>query len=284
MSFYGIKQGINFADYRESYLSRRDTWETAAGKAASKTLICDFIKDPAAWKYGGKKKTTKPMQAGSLLDCLLTEPDKFQERYVMSEYDKFQSNESKAWRKDKEDSGLIVIKQDQFDLAQAQLMAIKAKPEAAKLIDGAQFQVAFRHKTKHPFDSMGLIDILPNDGETIVDLKTCASSALESKRTLRNHIYDWMYHIQAGCYCEGYSIASGEERTRFKFIFVSSTPPIKVAVVELPIAAIMFGADIYRNGVNRFAKCLETNVWPSIWDGEVELDLPEYAYNEGGAE
>jgi exodeoxyribonuclease VIII len=278
----GLHEGIPFNLYRADDISQKDTWATVTEKAVSKSLICNFIEDPAAWKASVKKEPTAAMQAGSVLDCLLTEPDKFETRYVMSQYDEFRTNESKAWRQEMIDAGITVLKQDQFDAAQAQLMAIRSKPEAAALLDGARFQVAFRHKTAHPFASKGLIDILPDDGETIVDLKTCASSALESKRSLRKYIYDWMYHVQAGCYCEGYSIASGEERTRFKFIFVTSTAPYRVAVVELPIAAIMFGADIYRNGVNRFAKCLEENVWPSIWDGEVELDLPEYAYNDGG--
>jgi hypothetical protein len=282
MNFVGIQKNIPFDLYRSDDITQRDTWETVTDKAVSKSLICDFVEDPAAWKASVKKEPTAAMQAGSVLDCLLTEPHKFETRYVMSEYDKFQSNESKAWKKEMEDAGLVVLKKDQLDSAQAQLIAIKSKLEAAELLKDAQFQVAFRHKTKHPFMSKGLIDILPSDGETIVDLKTCVASALESKRALRKYIYDWMYHVQAGCYCEGYAIASGQERTRFKFIFVTSTAPYRVAVVELPIAAIMFGADIYRNGVNRFATCLESNSWPSLWDGEVELDLPEYAYLEGG--
>jgi len=243
-------------------------------------MITSFIKDPWAWRNAPSREKTAAMTAGSLLDCLLTEPHLFDTRYALSEYAEFRTKESKEWRSAMEESGVCIIKQDQLDTAQAQLDAIKAKPEAAALLDGARFQVAFRHKTAYPFASKGLIDILPNDGETIVDLKTCAASALESKRSLRRYILDWMYHVQAGAYCEGYSIASGEERSRFKFIFVSATPPHRVAVVELPFAAISFGADIYRNGAKRFNDCLEQNYFPSIWDGETELDLPEYAYTE----
>jgi hypothetical protein len=198
----------------------------------------------------------------------------------MSEYAEFRSNESKAWRSEMEAAGVTVLKESELNVAQAQLDAIKAKPEAAALLRNAQFQLAFRHKTSYPFASKGLIDILPDDGETIVDLKTCTASALESKRSLAKHIYDWMYHVQAGAYCDGYSIASGEERNRFKFIFVASTAPYRVAVVELPIRAIMLGADIYRLGAHKFANCLEQNYFPSIWDGEIELDVPEYAYSE----
>jgi hypothetical protein len=248
--------------------------------AVSKSLICNFIQDPWSWKNYPKTKTTTAMKAGSVLDCLLTEPNQFKNRYIVSEYDEFRTNASKEWRSEMEASGLVVLKQSELETAQAQLFAIKSKPEAAALLDGAKFQVAFRHATKYPFASKGLIDILVNDGETICDLKTCAPSALESKHSLRRYIFDWMYHVQAGAYCDGYALASGEERTRFKFIFITSAPPFKVAVVELPFSAISLGADVYRNGLKQFAECLETGIYPSIWDGEIELDIPDYAYTE----
>lgn len=276
----GISHGIPFSAYSECNISKYDKWEDVAGKSVSKSLITKFIEDPWAWRNAPRTEPTRSMQAGSLLDTLLTEPDKFHTRYVMSEYDEFRTKESKAWRDEMEAAGMIVLKQDQFDYAQAQLNAIKAKPEAASLIKGAQFQVAFKHKTKHPFNAKGLIDIVPTDKETLVDLKTCEPSALESKRSLARHIHDWLYHAQAGAYCQGWSIASGQDRTRFKFIFVSNKPPFRVAVVELPFSAIMFGTSIYMNGIDQFAKCLENNYFPSIWDGEVELDLPQYAYTD----
>ena len=280
MSFFGIKQGLPFSLYRYDDINQSDTIKTVAGKAISKSLICDFIKDAGAWKNSPRKEQTKAMRNGCVLDCLLTEPQQFDARYAMSIYDEFRTKEAKSWRDEMEAEGRQVLKASEFDAAQSQLNAIKSKPEAAALINGAQFQVAFRHATAYPFASKGLIDILPDDGETIVDLKTCEPSALESKRSLARHIFDWGYHIQAGAYCEGMAIASGIERTQFKFIFVTSKPPFRVAVVSLPFPAISYGADLYRAGAKRFAECLESNKWPSIWDGEVEIDLPEYAYGE----
>ena len=276
----GIHHNVPFAIYRADDVSQDDTFETVKDKSVSKSMICSFIEDPGGWKRYPRQKASTAMKAGSVLDCLLTEPHQFKNRYVLSEYEEFRSNASKEWRAEMESAGMVVLKQSELETAQTQLAAIKSKPEALSLLDGAQFQVAFRHATKYPFASKGLIDILPNDGETIVDLKTCAPSALESKRSLRRYIYDWMYHVQAGAYCEGYAIASGEERIRFKFIFVTSQPPFKVAVVELPYSAISFGADIYRSGLRRYAECLETGIFPSMWDGDIELDLPEYAYTE----
>lgn len=269
-----------FAEYRADDINRLDTWQTVAGKSISKSLVCDFIDDPSVWRNSPSKKQTASMQAGSVLDCLLTEPESFENRYVFSIYDEFRTNQSKAWRHEIELSGRVVITRADFDTAESQLAAIYDKREAAKLLDGAQYQIAFKHGTKYPFGCKGLIDILPSDGETIVDLKTCDARALESHRSLSRYIYDWGYHVQAGAYCDGYSIASGDERTRFKFIFVGSTAPYTVAVVELPYCAISHGSMIYFDGVEKFAKCIETNIWPSIWDGSHEIDIPQYAYNQ----
>jgi hypothetical protein len=219
------------------------------------------------------------MKHGSLLDCLLTTPELIEDQYIVSPYAEFRTNEAKAWR---DSQAATVIAQSEMHAAEDQKAAILAKPEAAKLIHGARMQVGFRHKTPHVFDSKGLIDIVPDDGETLVDLKTCQPSALESHRALQRHIFEWGYHIQAGAYAEGYSIASGEERTRFKFIFVSNKPPYTVAVVELPLAAILYGAQLSTQGMAKLAECLQRDVWPSMWDGEVTIDLPSYAYGEEG--
>lgn len=113
----GISYGIPFQSYCECNINKHDTWQTLAGKSVSKSLISKFIQDPWAWRNAPKTEPTRSMQIGSLLDTLLTEPDKFHTRYVMAEYDKFQSNESKAWRAEMEAAGLIVLKQDQFDAA-----------------------------------------------------------------------------------------------------------------------------------------------------------------------
>jgi hypothetical protein len=278
----GIHSSVPFALYRADDIKQTDDAETVKGKSVSKSMITDFVKDPGAWKSAPPKEQTAVMKGGSLLDCLLTTPDVFANLYRLSPFDSFRTNAAKEWKEEMASAGVEVISQDQLDLANGQMRAIYAHDAANQLLQGAEFQVAFRHRTKHGFDSKGLIDIVPADSETLVDLKTCEPRALESKRSLQKYIFDWAYHVQAGAYCEGYSIASGTERNRFKFLFVTSKLPVKVAVVELPLPAILFGADIYRNGIAKFAKCLDDDYWPSMWDGEVELDLPEYAYSEGG--
>lgn len=276
----GIHLGVPFNIYRADDIQKTDTIETVGGKAVSKSLLVNFMEDAWAWRNAPPKKVTQAMSKGSLFDTLLTEPDKLDLRFAVSEYDSFRTNAAKEWRDRMEESGICVITADHLEFAQLQVAAVMAKPEAAALINGSRMQAAFRHATPYTFDAKGLVDIVPDDDTMLVDLKTCESGALESHRSLQRHIFEWGYHIQAGAYLDGWNIAAGEDRTRFKFIFVSSAAPIRVAVVELPLAAILLGAEQYVSAMRRFAQCLESNAWPSIWDGEIELDLPTYAYTE----
>ena len=280
----GTHEGVPFGIYRSDDITRSDTWETAKDKAVSKSLILDFMGDPGAWRHGIQKETTAAMGFGSLVDCLLLEPEKFSTRYELLRFDSFRTKEAQQWRDEMVAAGIEVMTQDKFDSANLAKDAVLNHPEAARLLEGSRNQVAFRYMTRHGLASKGLIDIVPTEDDTLVDLKTCSQSVLDDYRSLQRHIYDWGYHVQAGAYLDGWAEATGEERMRFKFIFVTSTAPFKCAVVELPYAAILLGAQQYQTGIAKFADCLQRDVWPSIWDNCVELDLPAYAYTdkEGG--
>ena len=276
----GIHENVPFSIYRSDDITQADTWETAQGKAVSKSLIVDFIADPGTWKASKKKETTASMGFGSLVDCLLLEPDKFETRYCISPYADFRKKEAQEWKAEIAAAGVEIVTEDKLADARDACDAVRNNTAAACILYGARSQVAFRHETRHGIASKGLIDIVPLADNTLVDLKTCNQSALENKRALQRHIYDWQYHIQAGCYLDGWNVATGEERHRFKFIFVTNSAPFRCAVVELPLAAILLGSQQYQSGVARFAECLENDTWPSQWDGTVEIDLPEYAYLE----
>tara|TARA_R110000868_G_scaffold131436_2_gene341521 strand:+ start:468 stop:1331 length:864 start_codon:yes stop_codon:yes gene_type:complete len=278
----GVHECVQFSLYRSDDIKPSDTLETIQGKAVSKSMIVDFMDDPGAWKKSVRKETTASMSFGSLVDTLLLEESQFESRYALSPFPDFRSKAAQEWRNETEATGIQIITEDKLAMAHDACDAVRNHYAAGAILHGSRNQVAFRHKTKYRFASKGLIDIVPLDADTLVDLKTCSQSALESHRSLQYHIYDWSYHIQAGAYLEGWNIASGEERIRFKFIFVTNTAPFKVAVIEMPFAAIMLGAQQYRNGIDRFMDCMERNEWPSRWDGVVELDLPEKAYLEGG--
>lgn len=278
----GIHEGLSFATYRADDITQADTIQTVAGKAVSKSLMIDFAKDAKAWKQSVRKKASAAMKSGSLFDCILTTPEAFDRHYIVSPYDDFRTGAAKEWRALQESCGMVVIKQSELDLAGEQLRAVMDHPEAAKLIMGSRKQVAFRHETAYPFDAKGLVDIVPGRGDMLVDIKTCQSSALNSRWALSRHMMDWGYHWQAGGYCQGWSEATGVEVFQFAFVFISSTPPFTVAVIEMPLSDILEAAKLYNEAMERFDQCLKSNIWPGKWDGVVKLGVPEQAWKGEG--
>lgn len=268
---------MTFEQYRADDFTPQDTWADSPHRSVSKSLIVSYLDDAKAWRQSVKKKQTLAMKKGSLFDALLTDEANFDDLYVLSPYADFRTNEAKAWR---DTNNKEVITQAQLQDAQDQRAAVMDHEAAAKLIKHGQFQVPFFHGTKHPFRSKGLIDLIPLEPRTIVDVKTCQAGALDSIRSLQRHIVDFGYHIQAGAYSRGYTLATGNRIDTFKFIFVTSTRPFRVAVIEMHPNAVHFGNQIYQRGMDAFAMSLETDVWPSKWDGTNEIDLPEYTYND----
>jgi len=276
----GIHYGVPFNIYRSDDITQADTIETARGKAVSKSLIVDFMQDPGTWKRSKAKKQTKAMHKGSLVDCLLLEPDKFESRYSTLPFKDLKTNAAKEWKAEVEAGGVKIVTESELATAQSSCEAIRKNPSAAALLDGAKTAVAFRYSTRHGISSKGMVDVVPQEDDVLADLKKCTQSAMKNGWSLRKYIYEWSLHWQSGSYLDGWNICSGEERTRFKFIFVTDCEPFRSAVIELPMAAILLGAQQYQSGVHRFMDCLERDEWPSQWDGCVELDLPEYAYTE----
>ena len=203
----GVHEGVQFSTYRSDDIKPSDTIETIQGKAVSKSMIVDFMDDPGEWKKSSRKETTSSMSFGSLVDTLLLEESQFESRYAVSPFPDFRSKAAQEWKDERESSGIQIVTEDKLAMAHDACESVRNHSAAADLLCGSRNQVAFRHKTKHGFASKGLIDIIPLASDTLVDLKTCSQSALESHRSLQYHIYDWSYHIQAGAYLEGFNIS-----------------------------------------------------------------------------
>jgi hypothetical protein len=83
----------------------------------SNSLIKQAVHGLEEFKYAWDtvtlpKKPTESMIFGNVCHTLLLEPEEYTRRYVTSPFDSFRSNEAKAWKKEAEGAGLIVIKKE----------------------------------------------------------------------------------------------------------------------------------------------------------------------------
>lgn len=230
--------------------------------ALSKSLLWDFYPSPWAWARREPKKATEAMVWGSLVDCLLLQPDQFNACFAVSPFDSFQTKEARIWR---DAQSLPIITRDTLQEAWRAVKVLEENGRVNAIISQSKPQVSVFANVQFPdigtpYGAKCRIDLLPfSEGEKIIwDLKTVASLS-----RLEWTILDRGYHVQAAWYLDLYNLASGDDRDSFGFIFQESKPPYEIALVELDSDAIAAGREWYVKAVQRWHECQTTGIYPS---------------------
>lgn len=242
-------------------------------RVRSNSMLHAFDRDPAEFYAGWSKRPTNAMRQGSIFDCLITQQHRFPEQFVISPYDKFQSNESKEWRDSQEKT---VIKESEFNSAEAAVHAVHADPRWKAITKGnCQFQVGLRADINGiPFKA--LLDILPDEdeeyGDAIVDIKRL--SRMETVDDVLKTCRQFRYNDQLGTY-RGLAKLNGLRRNRSILFIVSQSEPVTICVLELSQSMVDTGAQRIMRINERLIECETKNVWPSRFDGIKRIEQPD---------
>ena len=249
--------------------------------AVSKSTLWKFAKNPAKWfkTRHEKLEPTASMVWGSLVDCLVLQPHELAECFAVSSFADFRTKEAQAWR----DSQTVpVITLAQVEEAKKAAELIRAHHFAGAMLDGSTCQVSALSEGLDPetgerFTGKCRVDIVPGAsgafGDWLIDLKTTQSIA-----KLPSTIADFGYHVQAAWYLDMFNAASGEDRTRWGFIFQESEAPYEIAVVELDPEDIAAGRKWYLRALSQWCQSHKTGNFPSPWDDEIKVvSLPGWA-------
>lgn len=111
--------------------------------------------------------------------------------------------------------------------------------------------------------------------DVIADYKTTTSC---DPSKLEKVIWDLAYNQQAAWYLDG-SIAGGLVSTDavFVFIFQEKAAPYLVNVVQLDAPLLEAGRRRNRQALDIFARCLETDTWPSHSSDVPVMSMPRWA-------
>lgn len=249
--------------------------------AVSKSTLWKFAKNPSKWRKTKDKpvKPTAAMTWGSLVDCLILQPHELSECFAVSSFHDFRTNAAKEWR----DAQTVPVVQLE-DVAEAKLAAeaVRSHHFAGEFLEGAACQISAvaegdEEKTGERFLGKCRVDIAPAAngprGEWLCDLKTT-----QSLDKIPSTIAEFGYHVQAAWYLDMWHGASGEERTRWAFIFQESESPYEVAVVELDPDDIAKGREWYLRALEKWCHSHKTGHFPSPWDDEIRVvSLPKWA-------
>jgi PDDEXK-like domain of unknown function (DUF3799) len=239
----------------------------------SNSTLKAFDQDPALFNAGHRKAPTKAMTAGSLFDCLLTSPARFDEEFVVSPHAEFKTKEAKAW---KAEQTKTVIKPNELALAVESIKAIQSDPRWQAITAGnCGFQVGMRVNIDGvPFKA--LVDVLPDKdgeyGDAIVDVKRFGS--MDTLEDVLKNCRKFQYNYQGGLY-RGMARMLGEKRNRYLLYIVPTNPPITPCLIELGENMLATGAHAILRMSHRMAECEETGIWPGRFDGIKRVDQSE---------
>lgn len=156
---------------------------------------------------------------GKLCHCLLLEPEKFDEEYMVYDFGKLRSN--KKYNEAKlENPNKIIINQDELDHAKKMMAAIREHKLASLILDGATAEMPFMWVDKETgLPCKCKMDAIKRTkgGIIIIDYKT--SSDVEG-------VINWpqklQYPLQADHYCRAVKEKYGEDPIEFIFIIQSN--------------------------------------------------------------
>ena len=257
---------------------------------------------------------TSAMQLGSMVHCLVLEPDKFDHRYLVQpepgEHDLVTVPHMRQWLKDHNlsqagikselierilqhdpDAPVWAVMEDKrkqhkkivkSELAeQAHLMSesVLSNPQVQQLLGQGDAEVSIWGKHK----GTGLLIKARPDWlrpGICIDLKTCSSSA---PRQFANDFLKFGYDLQQAHYTSTL-ISAGIEIRAFVFIAVENEPPFVTQVYLLDNKSIDVAFHRWNRIMQRLAQCQENDNWPGYATGEAELPLPRWYYQQYAAE
>lgn len=268
----------------DSYLSKSAIWEFHKGSAYK-------------WKNAPRQfKTTAAMNWGSLVDCLTTTPEDFDNQFIVRP-DTYlnDKNDRKPWsgnaevckkfNKKAEDRNLIVIKQEELDEARkaADNLLIHHK-ESSEIFADSDTQVIMICPLlievggkEYKVNFKGLLDLAPRSTKKLSDLKTTGKF---TKEGFSRTISDLGYHVQGGLYRmmwnlihsdgEG-NIKEGFEKTGFDIIWQDSSPPYEVAVTEMDSVDLDEGCELGMVLIREIILCSIKDEWKMNHEGVMTI-------------
>ena len=271
-----IEQGLG-----KTYYERTATPSDPKAGPVSKSLLWDFNKSPFKWRHSKPREASKAMDLGTLIHAATLEPETVEQIIAISPYADFRTKEAREWKEAQAESGKIITSQDEID---------KALSIAETVTDDYLAHFNAKYKTEVAVfgkigstEIKGLIDIVPDGLDCLVDLKTTAgicngneATRINCEEALRWTIMKWGYHWQAALYLDLWNAASGEKRTRFIFCFVETESPHETAWVELSENLLELGRAGYMNAVAKWQTCVATNHWPKQIEGIALIEAPKY--------
>lgn len=174
-----------------------------------------------------------------------------------------------------ENGGRIIAKPDEIIAAQAIADAVHSHPVSADYLRAGAPEVTLRWDIAGRA-CKGRADWIDQGRDLVVGIKTGVDIA---PRAFGAAVMRYGYDLQWAWYADGYETITGRKPTMVEIV-VESREPHDVIVYRVPAAVLDRGRSEYQRLLQIVTECERTGVWPGQAAGEVEVELPAWAYRE----
>lgn len=259
----------------------------------SYSSLSAFAKSPEHYIHylTAPRKTTAALMMGSLIDCLVLTPERYESTYViMPNFDLRKKGQKEAMAEWVEaNKGKTHIEQWQLDDARLIRDKIYKNPISAYLLStkkSVQKQLKWIDKDT----GLPMIAYLDLECEAaIADLKSAASA--DPKEFARASM-NWNYPLQDGVYTSGYN-AIYHKHPPFYNIVIEKEQPLGVSCLKATADYIEYGKQQFHKLLQEFKYCMEENLFHCSYEfrtpftmfqnpesGFHQLDLPGWAKSQ----
>jgi hypothetical protein len=261
------------------------------GKTLGSTRIRDFMDHGPVWwrlRYidGAIRgpETSDAMRQGSLLDCMMTEPQDFARRYVAKpEGMSFATKDGKAWR-DAQPAGIEIVPAEWIAIAEDCVRAIGAHHTAADMLahPRRKNQVTLRHALPNGLVLQSRPDFLMLDPDSktgwYIDLKKTDDLDGFGRKAI-----DFGYHRQLAI-CQWLAMRAGYKIDAY-LLAAEWQRGSRCRLFRMPEIALDAGWIEVKTVVDEIAQRFADDDWTDDDTGDVaDLDIPDWMIRKmGGA-
>lgn len=222
------------------------------------------------------REPSAAMKAGSLLHCMVLEPDQVEQKFVIAPEVNKRTKEGRATLAyfETENAEKTVLTPAEWETAEGMATAVKEHPLASVIFGDGRPEVSICWNDPETGSlCRSRIDWIPNGLNCLVDLKSAIDASFSAfARAAKNY----RYHVQDAFYCEGAQQVGLTSYDRFLFVVVENKPPYCVALYELDAEARNTGRQLFRRDLRTYSECLKQQIWPGYPEGVRILSLPKW--------
>jgi len=242
----------------------------------------EIDRSPAHFKYKleHKEPSTPAMAFGSLVHCLILEPQTLADRYIEAPKCDRRTKEGKAIYEAflSTSNGKEVVSSD--DMAQAQEIAkiVLSSAEVQKIISQGKAEQTLE----------GIIDGVEMKGRLdfiadsfILDVKTCQDANPKSKSfsAFSKSIHKFHYDAQAYIYQALVRQSTGKTLP-YIFLAIEKEAPYGFALYHLPAEYLEIGQKKVEKWLRSYKKCLADDFWPCYEKAIQKIEIPNFIIND----